>query len=90
MGPSVHGLFCTATYNARKLVEYPLFARILSALCQASKSTNPTIHRHSLHSAAGLCLVGIIDLLARCSANIQAESATGQKRNLINQHAPMQ
>jgi hypothetical protein len=49
-------------YNTTKLADYPLFAQIL-ALCRAHKSTNPTIHR--LHSAAHLCMVGLVDLLAR-------------------------
>jgi hypothetical protein len=38
--PSAYGLFCT--YNARKLVEYPVFAQFVTPNLP-SKSTKPTI-----------------------------------------------
>jgi hypothetical protein len=50
-------------------VKYPLFARIL-ALCQARKSTNPTIQMATLPSNAALCMVGLVDLRARHGAKI--------------------
>jgi hypothetical protein len=56
-------------HEKARAVLYPIFAQI-SALCRARKSTNPTIHRPSLHCIAALCMVGLADLLARHGANI--------------------
>jgi hypothetical protein len=48
------------------------FAQIL-APCRAIKSTNLTLHRPVLECKEGLCMVGLVDLRARHSANIRAK-----------------
>jgi hypothetical protein len=56
----------------------PFFARIL-APCRTRNHPIPPIHRTTLHSAAVLCMVGLVDLRAQHNANIQAKSPTCQK-----------
>jgi hypothetical protein len=51
------------------------FAQIL-APCRARKSTNSTIHRPAIECKEGLCMVGLVDLRARHSANIRAKKGT--------------
>jgi hypothetical protein len=48
------------------------FAQIL-APCRAINSTYPTIHMAVIECKAAMCMVGLVDLRARHSANIRAK-----------------
>jgi hypothetical protein len=48
------------------------FAQIL-APCRANNSTHPTIHMAAIECKVAICMVGLVDLRARHSANIRAK-----------------
>jgi hypothetical protein len=48
------------------------FARFLDP-CQANNSTNQTLRTSSYKRAEDVCMVGLVDLRARHSANIRAK-----------------
>jgi hypothetical protein len=48
------------------------FAQML-APCRAINSTNPTMNMSSFYCTEDVCMVGLVDLRARHSANIQAK-----------------
>jgi hypothetical protein len=70
-------------------VKYHLFGRIL-APCRANNYTYQTLRTPSLKRAADVCMVGLVDLRARHSANIRAKSLIVSEKNYFNHCKPMQ